>query len=92
METIKPSQMPMLRRTLGVVFQDFRLIENKNVYDNVAFAMRVIGASSKDPKEPRPMYRSLSALIRNEEKTGKSFSGGEQQRAAIARSLVNIPD
>ncbi|NLL45385.1 MAG: cell division ATP-binding protein FtsE [Clostridiales bacterium] len=91
METIKPSQMPMLRRTLGVVFQDFRLIENKNVYDNVAFAMRVIGASSKEIKRRVPYVLELVGLDTRTRRKPEELSGGEQQRVAIARALVNNP-
>jgi len=91
LETIKPSQMPLLRRTLGVVFQDFRLIENKTVYDNVAFAMRVIGASNKDIKRRVPYVLELVGLDTRTRRRPEELSGGEQQRVAVARALVNNP-
>lgn len=91
LDIIKPSQMPMLRRTLGVVFQDFRLIDNKNVYDNVAFAMRVIGASNKEIKRRVPYVLELVGLDTRTRRRPEELSGGEQQRVAIARALVNNP-
>jgi len=91
LESIKPSQMPLLRRTLGVVFQDFRLIENKNVYENVAFAMRVIGASNKEIKRRVPYVLELVGLDTRTRRKPEELSGGEQQRVAVARALVNNP-
>ena len=84
LEKIRSRAIPYLRRTLGVIFQDFRLIENKTVYDNVAFAMRVIGASEKEIKKRVPYVLELVGLE-------NKLSGGEQQRVAIARALVNNP-
>ena len=88
---IKRRKLPKLRRTLGIVFQDFRLIDNMNVYDNVAFAMRVVGASSKDIKKRVPYVLELVGLEGREKRLPTELSGGEQQRVAIARALVNNP-
>ena len=91
MRKIKPRKLPMLRRTLGVIFQDFRLIDDKNVYDNVAFAMRVVGASNKEIAERVPYVLELVGLEGREKRLPQELSGGEQQRVAIARALVNSP-
>ncbi len=91
LEMIKPAQMPFLRRTLGVVFQDFRLIDKKNVYDNVAFAMHAVGASSRDIKRRVPYVLELVGLDTKTRRKPNELSGGEQQRVAIARALVNNP-
>ena len=91
LNTIKPAQMPFLRRTLGVVFQDFRLIDKKNVYDNVAFAMRAVGASGKDIKRRVPYVLELVGLDTKTRRKPSELSGGEQQRVAVARALVNNP-
>ena len=88
---IAERQVPMMRRTLGVIFQDFRLIENKTVYDNVAFAMRVIGASEKEIKKRVPYVLELVGLENKGRRLPNELSGGEQQRVAIARALVNNP-
>lgn len=88
---IKKREIPYLRRTLGVVYQDFRLIENKTVYENVAFAMRAIGASGKAIKNRVPYVLELVGLIGKEDCRPVELSGGEQQRVAIARALVNNP-
>ena len=85
------SKMPQMRRTLGVVFQDFRLIENKTVYDNVAFAMRVIGAPAKEIRRRVPYVLELVGLDGRVNRRPQELSGGEQQRVAIARALVNNP-
>lgn len=89
--TIKQSSVPYLRRTLGVIFQDFRLIEKKNVFDNVAFAMRAIGASSKQIKQRVPYVLDLVGLAHKARRRPFELSGGEQQRVAIARALINNP-
>ena len=89
---IAERQVPMMRRTLGVIFQDFRLIENKTVYDNVAFAMRVIGAPEKEIQKRVPYVLDLVDLSGREDRYPRELSGGEQQRVAIARALVNSPD
>ena len=88
---IKARQLPKLRRTLGVIFQDFRLIDDKNVYENVAFAMRVVGASNKEIAERVPYVLELVGLEGREKRLPQELSGGEQQRVAIARALVNSP-
>ena len=89
--TIKKSEVPYMRRTIGVVFQDFRLILNKTVYDNVAFAMRVIGASEADIRKRVPYVLDLVGLGLKSRRLPDELSGGEQQRVAIARALVNNP-
>lgn len=91
LEKIKPSEMPFMRRTLGVVFQDFRLIDKKNVYDNVAFAMHALGASTREIKRRVPYVLELVGLDTKTRRIPRELSGGEQQRVAIARALVNNP-
>ena len=91
MGTIKRRQFPRMRRTLGVIFQDYRLIENMTVYDNVAFAMRVVGASRREIKKRVPYVIELVGLEGREKRLPGELSGGEQQRVAIARALVNNP-
>ena len=91
MGTIKRRKLPKMRRTLGVVFQDYRLIENMNVYDNVAFAMRVVGASNREIRRRVPYVLELVGLEGTEKRLPSELSGGEQQRVAIARALVNNP-
>ena len=91
MRRIKRHKLPKVRRTLGVIFQDYRLIENMNVYDNVAFAMRVVGASNKEIKKRVPYVLELVGLEGREKRMPNELSGGEQQRVAIARALVNNP-
>ena len=91
LERIRKREIPFMRRTLGVVFQDFRLIPNMTVYDNVAFAMRVIGAKEKEIKERVPYVLDLVGLENKSHRHPGEISGGEQQRLAIARALVNNP-
>ena len=91
MRHIKARKMPKMRRTLGVVFQDFRLIDNMSVYDNVAFAMRVTGVRNKKIKKRVPEVLALVGLEGREKRMPRELSGGEQQRVAIARALVNNP-
>ena len=91
MSTIKRRKLPKMRRTLGVVFQDYRLIENMTVYDNVAFAMRVVGTPNKEIKKRVPYILELVGLEGREKRLPTELSGGEQQRVAIARALVNSP-
>jgi cell division transport system ATP-binding protein len=91
LERIRKREIPYLRRTVGVVFQDFRLIENKTVYDNVAFAMRVVGAQEKEIRERVPYVLELVGLDTKSRRHPGELSGGEQQRLAIARALVNNP-
>ncbi|MCL2628120.1 MAG: cell division ATP-binding protein FtsE [Oscillospiraceae bacterium] len=91
MDNIKMRKMPYLRRTIGCIFQDFRLIEYKSVYENVAFAMRVIGASNKDIRQRVPYVLELVGLEYKAKARPDELSGGEQQRVAVARALVNNP-
>ena len=91
LERIRKREVPYLRRTVGVVFQDFRLIETRTVYDNVAFAMRVIGAKQKEIRERVPYVLELVGLETKSRRHPHELSGGEQQRLAIARALVNNP-
>ena len=91
MAKIRRRKLPKMRRTLGVVFQDFRLIDNMSVYDNVAFAMRVVGARNKDIRKRVPYVLELVGLDGRERRLPTELSGGEQQRVAIARALVNNP-
>ena len=91
LRTIRRRKLPKLRRTLGVIFQDFRLIDDKNVYENVAFAMHVIGASRREIRERVPYVLKLVGLEGREKRLPQELSGGEQQRVAVARALVNSP-
>ena len=88
---IRKREIPYLRRTVGVVFQDFRLIDNMTVYDNVAFAMRVIGAREREIRDRVPYVLDLVGLSGKAKRHPGELSGGEQQRLAIARALVNNP-
>lgn len=88
---IRRKQVPRYRRNVGVVFQDFRLLRDRNVYENVAFAQRVIGASSRKIKSSVPMMLSMVGLAAKYKSFPKQLSGGEQQRVAIARALINQP-
>ena len=91
LERIRKREIPYLRRTVGVVFQDFRLIPNMTVYENVAFAMRVIGAREKEIRDRVPYVLDLVGLDSKGARHPGELSGGEQQRLAIARALVNNP-
>ncbi|MCI5872641.1 MAG: cell division ATP-binding protein FtsE [Clostridiales bacterium] len=88
---IKRRQIPKFRRNIGVVFQDFRLLKDRNIYDNVAFAQKVIGESSRSIKMNVPTMLSMVGLAAKYRSYPKQLSGGEQQRVAIARALVNKP-
>ena len=88
---IKRRKIPYVRRTMGVIFQDFRLIADKTVFENVAFAMRVIGAREKAIQRRVPAMLELVGLEGKEDRFPRELSGGEQQRVAIARALVNRP-
>ena len=90
--SITDQKLPLMRRTLGVIFQDFRLIEKKTVYDNLAFVMRAVGASSRDIRHRIPYVLKLVGLEDKAKRFPNELSGGEQQRVAIARALVNNPD
>ena len=91
LERIRKREIPYLRRTVGVVFQDFRLIDKMTVYENVACAMRVVGAKEKEIKERVPYVLELVGLENKMNRHPNEMSGGEQQRLAIARALVNNP-
>ena len=91
LERIRKREIPYLRRTVGVVFQDFRLIESKTVYDNVAFVMRAVGAKEEQIRERVPYVLELVGLETKSRRHPNELSGGEQQRLAIARALVNNP-
>ena len=88
---IKRRQIPKFRRNIGVVFQDFRLLRDRNVYENVAFAQRVIGTSTKTIRSRVPQMLSMVGLAAKYKSLPRQLSGGEQQRVAIARALVNEP-
>ena len=88
---IAPKQIPYMRRTVGVIFQDFRLIGKKTVFDNLALAMRVVGAGPKEIQARIPYVLELVGLRGKENNYPDQLSGGEQQRVAIARALVNNP-
>ncbi len=88
---MKRRKVPMLRRTMGIVFQDFRLIDKMTVYDNVAFAMRAIGARPRAIKKRVPYILELVGLEHKAQSYPAELSGGEQQRVGLARALVNNP-
>ena len=89
---ISGRQIPLMRRTLGVIFQDFRLIDQKTVYENLEFVMRAVGASPKAIRERISYVLDLVGLQRKAKSYPTELSGGEQQRVAIARALVNNPN
>ncbi|MBR5806055.1 MAG: cell division ATP-binding protein FtsE [Oscillospiraceae bacterium] len=89
---IKEKDIPYMRRTLGVVFQDFRLIPNLTAYENIAFAMRVTNIDEKEIKRRVPYILNLVGLAGKQDKLPAQLSGGEQQRVALARALVHNPD
>ena len=91
LDKIRRGQIPYYRRNIGCVFQDFRLLKDKNVYDNVAFAQRAISASNRSIKKKVPRILSLVGLAAKYRSKPNQLSGGEQQRVAIARALVNEP-
>ena len=91
MSNITRRQIPLMRRTVGVIFQDFRLIGNKTVYDNLSLAMRAVGASAREPPRRPPYVLGLAGLDGKGCWCPDELSGGEQQRVAIARALVNNP-
>ena len=91
LNNIRTSQIPHMRRTLGVIFQDFRLIEKKTVWENLAFVMRAVGCSGRETRRRIPYVLELVGLQGREDHFPHQLSGGEQQRVAIARALVNNP-
>ena len=88
---IHPKLLPFYRRNIGVVFQDFRLLPNKTVYDNVAFAMKIVGAPSKEIRRCVPAVLSMVGLEKKYKSYPDQLSGGEKQRTAIARAIINKP-
>ena len=91
MSRISDRQIPYMRRTIGVIFQDFRLIPKKTVFDNLSLAMRAVGAAPRDIRTRIPYVLELVGLKGMEDRYPDELSGGEQQRVAIARALVNNP-
>ena len=91
MSRISDRQIPYMRRTIGVIFQDFRLIPKKTVFDNLSLAMRAVGATPRDIRTRIPYVLELVGLKGMEDRYPDQLSGGEQQRVAIARALVNNP-
>ena len=89
---MKQRAIPKYRRKIGVVFQDFRLLKDRNVYENIAFAQRVVITPSKQIRKNVPMMLSLVGLAEKYKSYPKQLSGGEQQRVALARALVNRPN
>ncbi len=91
LNNIRPGQVPLMRRTLGVIFQDFRLIDKKTVWQNLSFVMRAVGASNREIRKRIPYVLKLVGLEKKADHFPGELSGGEQQRVAIARALVNNP-
>ena len=91
LNNLKKKEIPLFRRTLGIVFQDFRLLKDRNIYENIAFAQRVTEKSTRVIKKKVPAALSLVGLAQKYKAFPKELSGGEQQRVAIARAVVNEP-
>ena len=91
LNNIRPNQVPYMRRTLGIIFQDFRLIDKKTVWENLAFVMRAVGSSNREIRRRIPYVLELVGLEKKADHYPSELSGGEQQRVAIARALVNNP-
>lgn len=89
--SIKKRQIPYLRRKMGVIFQDFRLLNDRTVYENIEFAMRALGADKKDIKKRIPIILNLVGLNPKSDLFPTQLSGGEKQRVAIARAIINNP-
>ncbi|HVW23645.1 MAG TPA: cell division ATP-binding protein FtsE [Candidatus Saccharimonadales bacterium] len=90
-DKLKDKDIPMLRRKIGVVFQDFKLLPNKNVFENVAFALEMVGASNKEIRNTVPKVLDIVNLKGKEKRMPLELSGGERQRVAIARAIVRQP-
>ena len=88
---LRGNQIPLFRRKIGMIFQDFRLLENKTVYENIAFAMEVANYSNKEIAEDIPQILEIVGLSDKKDQFPRQISGGEQQRVAIARSLIHRP-
>jgi len=91
LNNIRPNQVPYMRRTLGIIFQDFRLIDKKTVWENLSFVMRAVGSSNREIRRRIPYVLELVGLEKKADHYPSELSGGEQQRVAIARALVNNP-
>ena len=92
LNTMRHGQIPKYRRKIGVVFQDFRLLEDRNVYDNIAFAQRAVGFGGRKIRKRVPEVLKQVGLAEKYKSLPRELSGGEQQRVAIARAIVNRPD
>jgi cell division transport system ATP-binding protein len=90
-DKLRDKEIPMLRRKIGVVFQDFKLLPNRNVFENVAFALELVGASSREIKNTVPRVLEIVNLKGKEKNMPLELSGGERQRVAIARAIVRQP-
>ena len=90
-DSLKDKEIPMLRRRIGVVFQDFKLLSNKNVFENVAFALEIVGHSNKEIKHTVPRVLDIVGLAGKEKAMPWELSGGERQRVSIARAIVRQP-
>jgi cell division transport system ATP-binding protein len=90
-DKLKDKDIPLLRRKIGVVFQDFKLLPNKNVFENVAFALEIVGVSNKEIQHTVPKVLDIVNLKGKEKRMPRELSGGERQRVAIARAIVRQP-
>jgi cell division transport system ATP-binding protein len=90
-DKLKDKDIPMLRRKIGVVFQDFKLLDNKNIFENVAYALEIVGISNREIRHTVPKVLDIVNLKGKEKFMPKQLSGGEQQRVAIARAIVRQP-
>jgi len=90
-DKLRDKEIPLLRRKIGVVFQDFKLLSNRNVFENVAFALEIVGHSNREIKETVPKVLRVVGLTGKEKRMPAALSGGERQRVAIARAIVRQP-